>query len=250
MIEKNDATPEMAIVIIIILTVEFVIGLYVQIRKIKRVKQEKAVTWELEIYHSVVCTTYFSFSIFVEIVELFVSDASESTNFALCTFAWFIKTWGVTAILLHSLAISLCKYVVIVHCKGMRSTAVVRNKTEKLILFAIIAYPILWTLLGWISKGGIPVSSQEFISSSISMCSGSDWNNPGWNNMSVPKRSLFCGFIENDDQNGNWDVIFVGSEIFCIIQSTVTLVVNLNILEAFLYISIFRSMNRYLHAVL
>ena len=242
--ERSDPSPEMAIAIIVILIIAFVIGFYVQVKKIKRVKQEKNVTWELEIYHSVVCIIYFSFSIFVEIVEQLVSDTSDSTNLILCTFSWCIKTWGVTAILLHSLSISVSKYIVIVHCKGMRSTANMRQKTEKLIVFAIVAYPLVWTLLGWISKGGIPVSNQEFVSSSISMCSGLDWNNPSWNKVTNPKRSLFCGFIESDNQNGSWDFILIGSEIFCVIQSTITLIVNLNILEAFLYINIFRSMNR------
>ena len=91
MMERSDPSPEMAIAIIVILIIEFVIGFYVQVKKIKRVKQEKNVTWELEIYHSVVCTIYFSFSIFVEIVEQLVSDTSYSTNLVLCTFSWCIK---------------------------------------------------------------------------------------------------------------------------------------------------------------
>ena len=102
MFKNLDSDTLAVIAIISTLTVEYVIGFYIQVKKIKRVKQQKAVTWELEIYHSIVCIFHFWFCIFVEILELFVADASESTKWVLCTFAWCVKTLGVNAIFSHS----------------------------------------------------------------------------------------------------------------------------------------------------
>ena len=236
--EQYNSNSGMAIITRIILTIEFVIGLYVQLKKINRVKQEKAFTWELEIYHSVVCIAYFSFSIFIEILEQFLPDICESTQWILCTFAWLIKTWGVNAIFLHSLSISMSKYIVIVRYKGMSSW---RQNTKRLVISAIISFPILWTLLGCVSAGGLPVIHDDFVSSSISMCDGISLNTKELVNVT---RSVFCGFIVEENSKNSLNFLYVMSELLCIIQTFITLAINVNILEIFLYFQIFRSMNR------
>ena len=238
MIKTDISNSKSAIETIVILAIAFIIGLYVQIKKIKRVKQEKAFTWELEIYHSAVCITYFSFHLFIEILEHFIPEVCNTTKRILCTSAWFIKTWGVTAIFLHSLSISMCKYVVIVRCKGMSTW---RRNTERIVISAIVAFPILWTVLGFISAGGTPVFHHDFIASSIDMCNGIGEKE---DYVELSMRSFFCGFTEKEDKKGNWDFIFIMTEFFCFIQSVITLVVNMNILEAFLYLRIFASMSR------
>ena len=132
----------------------------------------------------------------------------------------------------------MCKYVVIVRCKGMNSW---RGNTERFVISAIVAYPILWTVLGLISAGGTPVLHRDFIASSIPMCNGLSQKEDHEEQFT---RSFFCGFAEFDDKLGRWDFIFIMTEIFCFIQSVITLVVNTNILEVFFYINIFKSMNR------
>ena len=135
----------------------------------------------------------------------------------------------------------MCKYIVIVHCKG-RSLG--RHNVVKLASFVMVAYQILWTLLGWFRAGGILIANHDFVSSSISICNALDWNHLGKN---TSGRRFVCGFLDDADQTGNWDFVFVGSELFCIIQFIATFVVNLNVLEAFLYFKIFKSMHRYLN---
>ena len=238
MITKDISNSKSATETIVILAIAFIIGLYIQIKKIKRVKQEKAFTWELEIYHSAVCITYFSFHLFIEILEHFIPEVCVSTQRILCTSAWFLKTWGVTAIFLHSLSISMCKYVVIVKYKGMSSW---RRNTEKLVISAIVIFPVVWTVLGLISAGGTPVFHHDFIASSIAMCNGIGEKE---DQVELPVRSFFCGFTEKENKKGRWDFIFIMTEVFCFIQSVITLVVNMNILEAFLYLKIFASMSR------
>ena len=244
MLEDHDSNTAVAIAIISTLILEYAIGFYIQVKKIKRVKQEKAVTWELEIYHSIVCIFHFWFCIFVEILELFIADTSESTKWLLCTFAWCVKTLGVNAIFSHSLTISMCKYIIIVHCKGK---SVGRHNVVKLASCVMLAYQILWTLLGWIRAGGILITNNDFVSWSISMCNAFDWNHI---DNKTSRRRFVCGFPDDDDQKGNWDFVFVGSEIFCIIQFIVDFIVNLNVLEAFLYFKIFKSMHRYFNYAL
>ena len=239
MLENHDSNTVVAIAIISALILEYVIGFYIQVKKIKSVKQEKPITWELEIYHSIVCIFHFWFCIFVEILELFVADTSESTKWLLCTFAWCVKTLGVNAIFSHSLTISMCKYIIIVHCKGKYFG---RHNVVKLASFVMVAYQILWTLLGWFRARGVLIANYDFVSWSISMCDAFDWNHI---DDKTSRRRFVCGFPVDNDQKGNWDFVLVGSEFFCIIQFIATFVVNLNVLEAFLYFKIFKSMHRY-----
>ena len=214
------------------------IGLCLQVKKMKRVKQEKGFTWELEIYYSVVCISFFSFSLFIEIFEMLIPQDCKSNQLVLCKLAWFIKTWGVNAIYLHSLSISLCKYIVIVRYKGLKSW---KKNAKRFVISLIIVYPIVWTALGLISSGGILISRNDFITSSISLCAGPDLNGAP----SKPSiRSFFCGFNENGNQSNKSTFIFLTTEFFCFFQSLITLVVNMNVLEAFLYFKIFQSMNR------
>ena len=223
---------------IVILTIELIIGLSLQVRKIKRVKQEKAFTWELEIYHSIICLVFFSFELFVEILEQLIPEVDEFTQRILCTIIWFIKTWGVTSIFLHSLSISICKYVVIVYFKGMNAWL---RRTEKLVISAIVTFPILWTMLALITDGGTPSLHQDYITPQISMCNGLDLREK---QQEQCVRSFFCRFCETPDFQNRWSPIFMTTELFCIIQSIITLFVNMNIFEVFLYLMIFRTMNR------
>ena len=235
-LSKSNAASEFTK--IVILTIELMIGVSLQLRKIKRVKQEKAFTWELEIYHSIICISFFGFEIFVEILEQLIPEVDESTQRILCTVIWFIKTWGVTSIFLHSLSISICKYVVIVYFKGMNAWL---RRTEKLVISSIVAFPVLWTMLALISDGGTPSLHQDYITPQISMCNGLDLREK---QQEPCIRSFFCGFCETPDSQNRWIFIFMTTEFFCIIQSIITLFVNMNILEVFLYLMIFRAMNR------
>ena len=214
------------------------IGLYLQVKKIKRVKQEKSFTWEIEIYQSFVCIFFFGFSVFIEIFEQLIPQDGKPAQLVLCTFARVIKEWGVNAIYLHSLSISLCKYIVIVRYKGLKSW---KKNAKRFVISLIIVYPIVWTALGLISSGGILISRNDFITSSISLCAGPDLNGAP----SKPSiRSFFCGFNENGHQSSQLTFIFLTTEFFCFFQSLITLVVNMNVLEVFLYFKIFQSMNR------
>ena len=240
MIEKDSLNLKPTIPILVILTFEFIIGCCLQVKKIKRVKQEKAFTWELEMYHSIVCISFFSFSVGIEIFEQIIPQDGKSSQVVLCTLARFIKELGVNAIYLHSLSISLCKYIVIVRCKGLSSW---KKNTKRLVISIIIAYPIVWTALGMISRGisSGKASRNDFIKSSISLCDGQDLNGA----LSEPStRGLFCGFNERGNKSSQSSFIFITTEFFCFVQTLVTLIVNMNVLEAFLYFKIFQSMNR------
>ena len=96
---------------------------------------------------------------------------------------------------------------------------------------------------GMISRGisSGKASRNDFIKSSISLCDGQDSNGA----LSKPStRSLFCGFNERGNKSSQSSFIFITTEFFCFVQTLVTLIVNMNVLEAFLYFKIFQSMNR------
>ena len=227
----------MSITIIIILTLEFIIGFYLQTKKIKRVQQERGVSWEIEIYHSVICITNCCLMIIFNIIGYANPVISEHTATILCYCARYVLAWSVTAIMFHSLSVAIYKYRAII-IKGISYR---RQKPQKVLCLVIILFPVLWTALEMLSPGGgSPALGVDFIGSTIPFCKGVI-SDPG--NASTSDRSLFCGFRASNDITNHWYIIYYVTEFYCILQfCCIPLLINANILEAFLYFKIFRFM--------
>ena len=230
----------MPVTVDIILTLEFLIGFYLQTKKIKRVKQERAVSWEIEIYHSIVCMTHFGLVIMLNILGYANPVISDNTAHILCTCGRYAITWSVTAIMFHSLSVTVYKYRAII-IKGIEYR---HEKPQKLLCVFIIIFPILWTALEMLVKGGgTPALGVDFISKTIPICRKVNFES-GKPNPS--DKSLFCGFrASNDIYNDDWYIIYYVTEFYCLLQFyCIPLLINANIIEAFLYFIIFRFMER------
>ena len=229
------------ILFMIVILFEFVLGVYLQIKLIRKVKNEKAVTWEIEIYHSVVLIIHFTLSLSVRTLVYIFPDLSHYTGFWwFCEVYRAIKIWGIYAISLHSFSVSVHKYVVIFYWKV---NSCVLRKLEILVFGIFLSLPILWSA-GLMARFS---SSSHFSVAIIPEV----WRNLR-NHSTEPKPDfvdsyLFCNFNQTNSKDYAGDFIYFMTEFYCVGQSLITLAININIIEAFLYFNIFRFASRYIY---
>ena len=221
-----------------VISMEFVIGVYLQVKLIQRVKNEKAVTWKMEIYHSLVLIIHFTLSVSVQALDYIFPDVSHYAGFWwFCEVYRAIKMWGIFAISLHSFSVSVHKYIVI--CYWNVNSFVSRN-VETLVLCIFISFPILWS-------AGLMARFSSSSSFSLAILPEIKRNLP---NQSMESKDdffncyLFCNFNDSNAMNYPGDFIYFMTEFYCFGQTLITMVININIMEAFLYYNIFRFANR------
>ena len=232
-----------------VISIEFVFGVYLQIKLIKRVMNEKAVTWEMEIYHSLVLIIHFTLSLSLQTTIYIFPDISHYTGFWwFCEVYRAIKIWGIFAISLHSFSVSVQKYIIIVYWKV--NSYVVR-KIETIVFWIFLSVPILWSA-GLMAR--FP-SSSPFSSAILPEVKRTLLNDTGYilggiqlkylEKVKFSNNYLFCDF--NDSNTMNYPgatIIYFITEFYCVGQTSITMVINANIIEAFLYFKIFRFVSR------
>ena len=223
---------------IIVISIEFVLGVYLQIKLIKRVKKEKTVTWQTEIYHSVVLIIHFTSNLFVQTLLYIFPDVSHYIGFWwICEVFRAIKIWGIFAISLHSFSVSVQKYIVIFYWKV---NSYVSRKIEILVFWIFLSLPILWTA-GLMARFSSSSPFSEAILPEV-------WRNLQNHSMELKPDFfdcyLFCNFNDSNAKIYPGAVIYFMTEFYCVGQSLATIAININVIEAFLYFKIFRLATR------
>ena len=126
----------MNIYVLILLSIEMIVGILVNIKKIRKVLKEKHITWELEIYHSIVSVVYIVISTIHDVLEYTCDyfDGLEGVIF-IYSVSVFAKLLALRILLSHTLAVASYKYYKIVHSKPLPGDD---NKMEKTFLIVII----------------------------------------------------------------------------------------------------------------
>ena len=214
---------------LILLSIELLLGFYINIRKIKRVLKEKHITWELEIYHSVVCMIYILSCLVTDVLEYACHTLSGMAGLLFFYSAIrCIKMFCYNIILCHSLTVATYKYYVILHNRRLPNDD---NNMEKEWLILIIILPILW-ILGSFTRN-IELSKNVLFPESMCGIKVVD-----------PQKILKCYFNDSDYYKSKWTALYVVTNAYCIIQLIVIWTLNLNLFEVVLYVGIFRFMNR------
>ena len=239
---NSDYTDEFNSFIItnIVLTVLFLIGLYLQIKIIIISKQEKDVTWRIDIYHSVVMISLYSFRILFNVITYIIPSMHQYTGKWLCYLALFLNLFGIASVLSHSLVISIFKYVNIVHHDVISGIGV--DKASLITLWIHFFFSATWAVT-FLARPNFPAIS------TISHCLGQQLENSTKANEAFTDRLhrfFFCDFDANDDQHyGVFSHIMnITNLTGCFITSVVTVVIMANIIEIFLYQRIFAFMKR------
>ena len=213
---------------LVLIGIELLLGIYLHARKIKRVKNEKEITWELEFYHSITCITSLGVSTILDVLDYRCHDIEDVAVIAiLYSIVRWIKIFSSRIILFHSFAVAMYKYYVIIHSGRVNSED---KSMEKRWLILLVILPLVWTC-GQLLGDSDSLRPQSL----IAMCNSTEWNlRP-------------CFFNDNDYYETKWTFLYIITNTYCIIQVIVTILFYFNIFEGLLYFKIFKFMNRFLN---
>ena len=214
-----------------ILLIIFAIGVYLQFKIIKGSMQDRTTAWEINFSHSIVMLVHFSFVIIFESAIYFIPDLNEYLENWVCSAIFLLRMLGAGEIMCHSLIISFYKYIFIVHHNVVVEIGIDRMKS--ILRFAYLLLPIGGSL-SYIFRPNFHAFK------SIHNCGA----HPVKTEVDIPNRLFMCGTggLESDDGYGYVMNFLTG--IFCSIQTIISMLIYLNILEVFFYIGIFRHMKR------
>ena len=219
----------------------YIIGFCLQIKIIKTVKEEKTLTWDINLIHSTVMLIHFTFAILLYIITNLIPNLNRYVGVWFCYCLLFLRCYGISEILSHSLFISIYKYIFIVHNGTVRSFGQDRIKNF-LFRFCIIwhvlvsltytfrpNYRAFAALNGGCGSEQVSILNNVTISESVG---------------NLRNRILFCGFPENDWSNTFEFLAYIVTRVYCFLQTIIVAFVLLNLLEIFFYVRIFQHMKR------
>ena len=237
---ESDGTSNTFIASVIILSVLLIIGLYLQIRIIIVSKQEKGITWKLDLYHSFVITVNFSFRIFFEIFTDVFPSMHVYVGMWFCYVALFVQIFCGLSMVSHSLVIVIYKYIYIIH-PDLFSSAGTHNAS----LFAIWTNVIVQISLS--VSAMVRPSQPRF--SSVSVCLGRQAQKASESNitsMEMLRKFFLCGLDDQDDNHvGVFSLVLDITNITgCFLTSVIFFVILTNVMEMLLYYRVFSVMKR------
>ena len=139
--ETQNIPTSLVVLYFVLVSVIFVIGMLLQIKIIKTAMQEKPVTWQTQIFHSIVMIIHFSLVALLDVLEYMIPNYNGAAW--ICTVIRTIRKFGAVTISANSLFISLQKYIVIVNRINDNSE---RHKIEIVSLVLYVTLLILFTV--------------------------------------------------------------------------------------------------------
>ena len=241
-VNNSDSKADLSTFIImnVLLSVIFIIGLYLQIKIIIVSKQEKDMTWKIDICHSVVMITHFCLRILFEFITYLTPLLHQYTGTWICYVVFFVTVYGSVSVISHSLVISIYKYICIVHQNQIQVFGVDRA--------SLIAF---WTNLLFPAVFAITLIARPYplpwdkVNKCLEMHHWEYATKVNETSKSLLQRFLFCGFDNFDGHDSLFGhVMNVANMIGCFITSVLLFIVMTNIMEVFLYRQIFVYMKR------
>ena len=219
------------------------VGMSLQIRLIRAIKEDRTTGWEIDFGHSVVMMIHFSFLTFYTITTYAIPNLLENLWF--CYFFYTLRMLCVAEITNHSLIISFYKYVFIVHHNMIASIGELRMKN--ILLLVGITKPIAGTL-AYIFRPNY--HAFETIHNDDRRFAQFDAEHDKYyvssqqSNISIPIRLFMCGYDDLD-----WDSTFeyfvnILTGVCCTGQVLMSMLTYSNLIEMILYICIFRHIQR------
>ena len=133
--------------------IELMIGVCLQIRIIHIAWKKREVTWESQIFHSIVLIIFFSTILSFETVCHINPDIKDSAVWGwIYEICRYLRIWGFLVINWHSLSVSIHKYIVIVH--NVTSDRE-RRKIAVTMLLIVTFFQVLWAASIYIKYRGL-----------------------------------------------------------------------------------------------
>ena len=219
------------------------VGMSLQIKLIRAIKQDRTTGWEIDFGHSVVMMIHFSFVTFYTITTYAIPNLLKNLWFYYISYT--LRMLGNAEISYHSLTISFYKYVFIVHHNMIASIGELRMK--KILLVVGIFNPIAGSL-AYIFRPNY--QAFESMHNNDRRFAQFDAEHDKYHvssqqsNVSIPSRLFMCGYDDLD-----WDSTFeyfvnILTGVFCTGQVLLAMLIYSNLIEMLLYICIFRHIQR------
>ena len=219
---------------LVIQTLLFGIGLFIHVKIIQQSKADRSKAWLIHISHSLVVTFHYGIRVPFQAITHFVPHLSSYIGSWICYIAAFNGFYGLQEILAHSLWIAIEKYILIVHF--LKARAFGEEHIEKIFCCLHAMCPFLLSI--------IPMLTTNYETrASLKSCFGLTAESLETSNSSVSGRSnfLFCDVSGYSEINAILPYIV---QFFCVSRAVLNIVVGTNLLEAFFYYKIFKSMKR------
>ena len=220
----------------------FIIGVFLQVKVIAVLKRDQAMTWEINLVHSVVMIFHFSFVSTINAVNYIQISFYHYQLFDDQLFRYLVLSlmfFGISEMGFHSLYISIYKYIFIIHRETVIRIGEKRTKT--LLLWTYFTGLIAWTLAYIVRPNFDPLQNK----------SGSNVSSGTTNTTSIQSAIdsftlsfVSCGIKDLDPENVSNIVVNILTKIVCTGQVVITYAVSINVLEIFFYLRIFGHMNR------
>jgi hypothetical protein len=219
----------------------YMIGVYFHTKIIKVCKKEKEATWKLDIFNSSLILVSFGLVILMNGINYIITDLHSYTGKWLCYTYKAINMYAQFSIGGHSFILSVMKYTIIVHSLKVRSFGDERVKTIFFWINAIysvcsnaifsIVRPEYFVLYDGVSVANRCLGLSDIISSQDA-------------NRSATKLHNICEITAPTYKNSVEYFVYVCRTSLCWIN-VIFLYLNFwNVTECFVYIQIFRFMNR------
>ena len=225
-----------AIVIII-----YVIGFYLHIKLIKAAKQDKSMTWMIDIANSIFMLCNRAHVILMNAVTYMIDDLYIYTGSWFCYTSKALTIIGNTHLISHTFIIAIMKYVMIVlHDKvrvigkeKMKGIFLMVNVLFPIYMFAVfnIMYPDFLFIYDGVSQAKRCLGEPELFSS----------QNP---NKTATKLNDVCEFSDSFESWSIQKSLRLTKSIVCWFHCILIYLFLWNLVEAFIYYFVFKSMWR------
>ena len=217
-------------------------GVYIHRKIIGISKQDRDVTWKLDVTNSIVVLIHYVHYILILIITHIVHDLYMYTGKWLCYLFKIVTYYGGLYVGGHSLTIAMMKYILIVRWKGVRDFG--KDKVISGFFWINMFHPMFFILLHVIIRpdffwvwDGHP---------QIDRCLGDPKNILSLNSsMSQTKLHHLCIQLKTPSTKEYFDyTIFVFRTSICWLQFLFEYLTLFNVFEVIVYCRIFRFMHR------
>ena len=223
------------IVNIIIQSIAFAIGLFINVRIIYACLNEKSSkTRNIHIIYSIFSTIFYLFDIPFAAITNEVPNLSKYTGEWLCHISSFIIIFCIHIIFMNSFWVALMKYVFIVHWD--RALQWGHEKIERVLLIVSLVLPLIFTIIIILTKD---FDSYETLNS----CYGIETKK--LDPVDGMKGFFLCDLTNLNTNDIRDYILYVIIQAMCISKSILTLPATTNLSEALFYYRIFKRMKRY-----
>ena len=217
----------------------FLIGLFINLKIILVCwKEKEGKTWQLHMIHSIAVIINFAFNVPFWRVTYSIPNLSTYTGEWFCYLATFIQLYGFYIVSFNSLLIAVIKYVFIVH--SIRSIKLGDAKIKRAFLIFDLTLPFVLATVSCVMK------DIEHFSDLVS-CFG--LRNQVQKQYTTPVKNMekffLCNLHMTTEDISKGYTLYAMRQCVCLVKSTVVIIINTNLPEAYFYYKIFRKMKWY-----